>query len=331
MARTEQQIRRRDTGGGDAPQWKKLRQMRKRAKTAAGAGDLPIITPAKKDLPKAISKASVSRRGTLVLPREVLSGSVLKFVGGGNDLVSTISLASCSSKLRRFIYRGKECRHLWKTIDFSKIGPERGENIDYGEVISLLRKAGRCSDGDATHKLNSMLVAKEKLTDVLLTALLNQVNAKKCTERIILSGCKQITGSGLDCLRGSRTLEFIDLRFSLDPFSSYHITVPEVSEIHSILKTLPNLVRGNMVDVTPLAGACELKHEQTSSLALFDLFRYEGNPEEKLVEHLKSICAKCGETAFGKKTIKCSKSIHLSSLGFTALSNDTLNVIFKFH
>ena len=159
---------------------------------------------------------------------------LLRFIGH-DDLPSLIKLAATNKFFQQKIYRSSECRHLWKTIDFSKVGPDRTRHLktwtydrstEVREILPLFR-------------LYPLLTMRERLNDASLRALLRRVDAKHTTNTIILAGCKQVTGAGLDGLVGSKLLRVLDLRFSLDKYQSSMMGVPDVESIRKIIMSMP--------------------------------------------------------------------------------------------
>ena len=155
---------------------------------------------------------------------------------GNSDLPTLIKLASTNKRLQTKIYRSKECRHLWKVIDFSKIGSDRTERLDtyvkhrYGVLKNI-------------SEIRPHLILRERLTDASLEALLRRTDAVNTTEELILIGCKQVTGSGLGPLTGSKVLRALDLRFSREKYGTVVITSPDIETTHSVVKSLPPFAR----------------------------------------------------------------------------------------
>ena len=152
---------------------------------------------------------------------------------GNSDLPTLIKVASTNKRLQTKIYRSKECRHLWKVIDFSKVGSDRTDRLDRHAKSEVLNPS----------EIRSFLVLRERLTDASLEALLRRTDAVKITEELILTGCKQVTGLGLVPLTGSKVLRALDLRFSRIKKGSWIITSPDVETIRSVVKSLPPLAR----------------------------------------------------------------------------------------
>ena len=87
------------------------------------------------------------------------------------------------------------------------------------QLVDLCRLA-RCnkvvralaSNGSLWTNISFPPSGAEKLTDGMLTKLLERVQAKQHTETVSLAGCTRIDGSGLEPLRGSTVLRTVDLR-----------------------------------------------------------------------------------------------------------------------
>ena len=175
---------------------------------------------------------SLSDEGPLKLDDLPLS-ELISFIGdGGHDLQTLISFASCSKSWQQKVYRGAECRDLWRTIDFGKIGPDRNRNIE-------LRDGGHSHFLDGSVPVeNAVLVGREKLSDASLAALLRRVDARSITERLILRGCKLVTGTGIEPLRGSSKLREVDLRFAFDDCYGQMVKDPDVDAIENVLRSM---------------------------------------------------------------------------------------------
>ena len=98
---------------------------------------------------------------------------VLRLIGH-HDLVSLIKLASTNKVFQNRIYRSDECRHLWKTIDFSKVGPERDEELEIVKYTGFSQELLRRVGGEDIPIDRLFLTLREKLTDASLAALLRR-------------------------------------------------------------------------------------------------------------------------------------------------------------
>ena len=161
---------------------------------------------------------------------------------GNSDLPSLIKLASTNKFFQHKIYRSKECRHLWKIIDFSAVGADRNKPLD---ALRYNGKKGKYESLSESH-VKPLLVVKERLTDASLEALLRRTDGKNNTEALILLGCKQVTGSGLVPLMGSKLLRSLDLRFSRDEYDSVIISAPHVDTIFAVVMSLTPLAERTM-------------------------------------------------------------------------------------
>ena len=162
---------------------------------------------------------------------------ILRLIGH-HDLVSLIKLASTNKFFQHKIYRSDECRHLWKTIDFSKVGPDRDEELEIVKYAGFSTEHLRRVGGEDIPMDSLVLTLREKLTDASLAALLRRTDAKSVTETLILAGCKNLDGSGLTPIFGSTILRGLDLAFCRDEFRNTMLHVPDVKSITSLLESL---------------------------------------------------------------------------------------------
>ena len=120
---------------------------------------------------------------TMSSPKEpsnfrLIPNEMLTIVVSFGDVASNIRLAATCPWFRRFVY--KKCPSAWKDIDFGKVPSSQAA----------------------------------KLTDIGLIKLLTNVNARRVTNFLSITGCTSIQGPGLSALMNSRCLEVIDLRKS---------------------------------------------------------------------------------------------------------------------
>lgn len=143
------------------------------------------------------------------LPAELVT-KVLEFA----LLPERLNLARCNTNLLRLVTR--DCTTLWVHIDFYPF------HNDFHHAPSKKRNGS--------------------LTDRMLSALLERVNAREVTKSLHIGGCTKIRGAGLEPLRNSRILERINLE------NGHHNWMGSVNEqlIREILRTL---LPHNLLDV----------------------------------------------------------------------------------
>ena len=147
---------------------------------------------------------------------------------------SLLRLASVSKAWQIKICRSPGCRFLWRTIDFSKVGPDRDRHL------SLYRFGGFGRDPVAIPVDRLDLVLRERIDGPSLAALLRRIDARSVTETLILDGCLQISGVGLQPLRGSRVLKKLGLFFSgSDGRCNGFLIEPDVN---AIVRTIPRRI-----------------------------------------------------------------------------------------
>lgn len=105
---------------------------------------------------------------------ETLPNELLTKVLEFSTLPERLQVVRCNSQLLHRVTR--ECRGLWIKIDFKHY------------------------------------ISHHHLTDEMLAALLERVNARNVTEELSLALCERIVGHGLEPLRHSQVLKSIDLR-----------------------------------------------------------------------------------------------------------------------
>ena len=142
------------------------------------------------------------RLQSYLLPGFPISEDLVRLCLSYIDMPSLIVLGSCSKKLQRFVY--EENPSNWTDIDFGGISENQ----------------------------------TSKITDDELRALLNRCNAKSITRFLSIQGCTNITGYGLDAVRGSCALEEIDLRKSTEHCTSLGPTGLDNRYVLGVLSTM---------------------------------------------------------------------------------------------
>lgn len=131
-----------------------------------------------------------------------------------------------------------------------------------------------------------------RLTDEQLRALLLNTNSKRVTRYLSLRGCTGVTGLGLEPLRGSRTLEVIDLR--LAP-SMHYITAGdsglEEKFVLSILSSMPPFT----VRVKDMLDPHQKWTRSIRGLSQV-LFRPQHSGDRRGIDRFNSTIRSCGST-----------------------------------
>ena len=161
------------------------------------------------------TRSAAKRRCILegpIIPPIHLSTDAIGHILDYLDLVSLLRLAGCNSVLRKYTY--KDNGRIWKVIDF-------------GSKECIISGASKF------------------IVDYQLRALLHNCRAREHCQVLKLTGCIQISGNGLDPLRGSSMLREIDLRLNDSVrFSAVEI---DTKSVLSVLSSMPPIAQEGTV------------------------------------------------------------------------------------
>jgi len=131
-----------------------------------------------------------------------------------------------------------------------------------------------------------------KLTDDDIGAILACINARQVLTTLKLTGCVNITGNGLEPLRGSVVLEQIDLSLVKQHEGPYMKPEPLMSET-PVLSILNSIVDEDENSLKQVQLPFKFRQRRESSIPDQFLSRYNQQVLE-LMENLRFRCSKCG-------------------------------------
>lgn len=182
----------------------------------------PFSTPATKRRKVQESSLLGPKHGESIhLPPSVVN-SIFEFC----DFATLVNVGSCNTVLQRFVYEEETKTNYWRVLDFGTLEPKWSNQI----------------------------------TDKQLDTLLRRINAREKYFSIRLTGCLRIQGSGLESLRGTRTVRDIDLSVvHPDDYEHAGVNLDQVLPIlSSMASSPPNEEEADTTDQTPAARSLDL-------------------------------------------------------------------------